>query len=41
MTAHYIRKVLGKPEPFESAQDRIRYERTVRRIEHEGVPLLR
>ena len=32
MTARYIRKVLGKPEPFATAQDAARYRQTMQRI---------
>jgi hypothetical protein len=33
----FIRKVLGKPEPFATAQDRIKYERAVQWITRGGV----
>jgi hypothetical protein len=32
LTDRYIRKVLGKREPFESAQDAVRYHCTLQRI---------
>jgi hypothetical protein len=37
MTARYIRKVLGKPEPFATAQDAARYRQTMQRIARGGV----